>query len=88
MDVHLSAIGCRLNEAELENWANDFRLAGHTLVKDAADADLMVFNTCAVTSEAARKSRQTINRLHRQNPGAKLVVSGCYVSLDQQQAGE
>ncbi|HBR98740.1 MAG TPA: tRNA (N(6)-L-threonylcarbamoyladenosine(37)-C(2))-methylthiotransferase MtaB [Gammaproteobacteria bacterium] len=82
MDIHLSAIGCRLNEAELENWATDFRRQGHRIVNEADEADLMVFNTCAVTSEAARKSRQLINRLHRQNPQARLVVSGCYVSLD------
>lgn len=88
MDIHLSAIGCRLNEAELENWASDFRKHGHAIVSDARNADMMVFNTCAVTSEAARKSRQSINRLHRQNPSAKLVVSGCFVSLSQEKAGE
>ncbi len=88
MDIHLSAIGCRLNEAELENWASDFRKHGHAIVSDANHADIMVFNTCAVTSEAARKSRQSINKLHRLNPSAKLVVSGCFVSLDQDKAGE
>lgn len=88
MDIHLSAIGCRLNEAELENWASDFRKHGHAIVSDARHADMMVFNTCAVTSEAARKSRQSINRLHRKNPSAKLVVSGCFVSLSQEKAGE
>ncbi len=88
MDVHLSAIGCRLNEAELENWANDFRSQGHRIINDPDNADMMVFNTCAVTSEAVRKSRQTINRLHRKNPTAKFVVSGCFVSLSQNQASE
>ena len=88
MDIHLSAIGCRLNEAELENWASDFRNQGHRIVNDAESADLMVFNTCAVTAEAVRKSRQNISRLHRRNPSSRLVVSGCYVSLDQQQASE
>ena len=88
MDIHLSTIGCRLNEAELENWASDFRTLGHRIVNDAESADLMIFNTCAVTAEAVRKSRQNISRLHRRNPSSRLVVSGCYVSLDQQQASE
>lgn len=42
----------------------------------------MVMNTCAVTREAVRKSRQKIQRLQRENPAAKLVVSGCYSELD------
>jgi len=42
----------------------------------------MVFNSCAVTGEADRKSRQQIGRLHRNNPEAKLVVTGCYASLN------
>ncbi len=85
MKVHLSAVGCRLNEAELESWAKDFRRQGHRLVNQADDADLMVFNSCAVTCEAARKSRQSINRLHRLNPDAKMVVSGCFATLSQQE---
>ncbi len=70
----------------MESWARDFQQLGHTVVAEAQEADLMVFNTCAVTSEAVRKSRQRINRLHKTNPEAKLIVSGCHVTLSQQQA--
>ncbi len=80
MNIHLKALGCRLNEAELENWALEFQSAGHTLVNDVEAAELTVLNTCAVTREAVRKSRKTINRLRRENPQGKLVVSGCFVS--------
>ena len=80
MNIHLRALGCRLNEAELESWALEFRTAGHTLVNDAGDADVTVVNTCAVTREAVRKSRKLINRLRRESPYGKLVVSGCAVS--------
>ena len=80
MNIHLKALGCRLNEAELENWALEFQSAGHTLVNDVETAELTVLNTCAVTREAVRKSRKTINRLRRENPQGKLVVSGCFVS--------
>jgi threonylcarbamoyladenosine tRNA methylthiotransferase MtaB len=85
MRVFLQALGCRLNEAELESWSRDCRKRGFTLAADAEDADLVVINTCAVTGESARKSRQLIRRTQRGNPRAKLVVSGCYASLSADQ---
>ena len=86
MRVHLSALGCRLNEAELEQWASRFSAAGDTITADVETADVMVMNTCAVTREAVRKSRQKLQRLQRDNPNAKLVVSGCYSSLESPEA--
>ncbi len=82
MQIHLTTLGCRLNEAELESWAEDFQTRGHVLTQRADEADILVVNTCAVTQEAVKKSRQIIRRAHRNNPQAKLVVSGCYASLD------
>ncbi len=82
MRVHLTALGCRLNEAELERWSRDFRARGLELAHAAADADLVVVNTCAVTDEAVRKSRKLVRRAQRANPAARLVVSGCYSALD------
>lgn len=82
MQVHLSALGCRLNEAELQNWATSFQKVGYSLAASADAADLIVLNTCAVTAEAARKSRQTVRRFHRSNPEARMVVTGCYASLE------
>ena len=84
--VHLETLGCRLNEAELETWSRDFRSHGWELVPAPEQADLVVVNTCAVTAEAARKSRQLVRRSHRANPEAKLVVSGCYATLDSERA--
>ena len=48
----------------------------------------MVINSCAVTQDAARKSKQLIRRVHRDNPQAKLVVSGCYATLNADEAAE
>jgi threonylcarbamoyladenosine tRNA methylthiotransferase MtaB len=81
MRIHLKSLGCRLNEAELETWARSFQTQGHLISNSIASSDLVVVNTCAVTQEAVRKSRQIIRRLHRYNPMAKLVISGCYASL-------
>ena len=84
MQIHLKTLGCRLNEAELESWAENFQARGHSLAINPDKADLLIVNTCAVTQEAVKKSRQVIRRTHRHNPNAKLVVSGCYASLDKQ----
>ena len=86
MNVHLKTLGCRLNEAELETWAQAFQKSGHQITKHAEAAQLIVINSCAVTQDAARKSRQLIRRVHHDNPQAKLVVSGCYATLNEDEA--
>ncbi|MCX7112123.1 MAG: tRNA (N(6)-L-threonylcarbamoyladenosine(37)-C(2))-methylthiotransferase MtaB [Proteobacteria bacterium] len=86
MRIHLKTLGCRLNEAELETWARQFQAEGHQIINNAADADLIVLNSCAVTHDAVRKSKQLIRRTHRQSPNAKLLVSGCYASLNPEEA--
>ncbi len=80
MQVAFETLGCRLNEAESETWARHFRARGAVIVP-VSRADVVVLNTCAVTGEAMRKSRQIIRRLKRANPSARLVVSGCYATL-------
>ncbi len=82
MRIYLKTLGCRLNEAEIETWSRDFQSRGHQITPHLADADLVVVNTCAVTGEAVRKSRKLMHKAHRDNPHAKLVVSGCYTSLE------
>ncbi len=86
MKVHLKTLGCRLNEAELETWAQAFQKSGHQITRQTEAAQLIVINSCAVTQDAARKSRQLIRRIHRDNPQAKLVVSGCYATLNEEEA--
>ncbi len=88
MRVHLKTLGCRLNEAEQEAWSRDFRSRGHHITDKLSNADLVVINTCAVTGEAVRKSRKLMNRVHRDNPQSKLVVSGCVASLDPTQTAQ
>ena len=82
MRIHLKTLGCRLNEAELETWSRDFANQGHQITPKLTDADLVVVNTCAVTGEAVRKSRKLLSRAQRQNPRSKLIVSGCYATLN------
>ncbi len=88
MNIHFKTLGCRLNEAETESWAQQFHANGHNIVQGSDNADLIVLNSCAVTSEASRKSRRLIRRIQRENPKVKMVVSGCYASLNQQEVAE
>jgi threonylcarbamoyladenosine tRNA methylthiotransferase MtaB len=81
MRIRLEALGCRLNEAELQLWARQFQTLGHQPVENDQPADLVIVNTCAVTAEAVRKSRQLLRRARRHNPRARLIVSGCATAL-------
>lgn len=81
MNVFLTSLGCRLNEAEVESWTRAFEHGGHAVVPVPERADVVVVNTCAVTSEAARKSRKLVGGLHRRNPEAHVVVTGCFAEL-------
>ena len=88
MQIHLKTLGCRLNEAELETWAQAFQTRGHSITRNIGDAQLVVLNSCAVTQDAVKKSKQLIRRIHRDNPQAKLVVSGCYATLNEAEAAQ
>ena len=81
MRIFLDTIGCRLNQSEIEKMAAQFKAAGHMLVADAAEADLVVVNTCAVTKAAASDSRQAIRQAARAG-GAQVVATGCWATLD------
>jgi threonylcarbamoyladenosine tRNA methylthiotransferase MtaB len=69
--------GCRAARADGEAVSDHLRTAGLTEEK-AALADVVIVNTCSVTAEADRAARAFIRRAHRQNPEARIVVTGCY----------
>lgn len=81
MKVFLDTIGCRLNQGEIEIMAAQFQAAGHQIVASAEHADLVVINTCAVTSAAASDSRQKIRQAAK-NPQARTLVTGCWATLE------
>jgi len=82
MRIHLHAIGCRLNTAEIDSLARQFIALGHSIVPAGSDADIVIFNSCAVTSSAGSESRKLIRKLRRANPYATLVITGCYAEID------
>ena len=69
-----TTLGCRLNAYETE--------AMKALAEEAGVGDAVVVNTCAVTAEAVRKARQEIRRLRRENPEARVIVTGCAAQID------
>ncbi|MDP2965425.1 MAG: tRNA (N(6)-L-threonylcarbamoyladenosine(37)-C(2))-methylthiotransferase MtaB [Pelolinea sp.] len=83
MKVFLDSIGCRLNQSEIEKLAAHFREEGHEMVADAAAADLVVVNTCAVTAAASADSRNKIRGAARVGK-ARIVATGCYATIDPQ----
>ncbi|MGC9358823.1 MAG: tRNA (N(6)-L-threonylcarbamoyladenosine(37)-C(2))-methylthiotransferase MtaB [Anaerolineae bacterium] len=81
MNVYLSALGCKLNWAELEGFRRELVGRGHAIVDAPAQADWAIVNTCAVTHVAARKSRQAIRKLRRENPSLRVAAVGCYAEI-------
>jgi threonylcarbamoyladenosine tRNA methylthiotransferase MtaB len=71
--------GCRVNQAEAFEWAEAFERRGLVFEADATLADLVVINTCTLTSRADRDVRKFIRRVSRLNPRARLVIAGCFV---------
>jgi len=72
-DVETVTLGCRLNMVESEELARQAKILGET--------DLAIVNTCAVTAEALRRSRQAVRRLGRERPAGRIVVTGCAATL-------
>ena len=73
-----TTLGCRLNQAESDSMAEDLATQGIEVAAKGESADLVVINTCTVTCEATKASRQAIRRAVKHNPDAKVVVIGCY----------
>ena len=85
VNVYLDSIGCRLNQSEIETLAAQFRSAGHTLVENSADADMVVLNTCSVTKAADADSRKKVRQAARAG-NEQIVVTGCWATLDPESA--
>ncbi len=76
--VALVTLGCRVNQYESEALARDFVERGYEIARSKREADIIVVNTCCVTKMAESKSRRVIRHLQKENPGALVVVTGCY----------
>ncbi|WP_041423861.1 tRNA (N(6)-L-threonylcarbamoyladenosine(37)-C(2))-methylthiotransferase MtaB [Thermosediminibacter oceani] len=80
--VAFYTLGCKVNQYESDAMAELFKNRGYELVGFDDVADVYVINTCTVTNEGARKSRQIIRKAARRNPEATIAVVGCYAQLE------
>ena len=80
MKYHITTLGCRVNQYETQAMDTMLTERGHFQVP-LEEAGVHIINTCAVTAESSRKSRQAIRRAKQQNPGAIIAVCGCFSQL-------
>ena len=78
MRIAAHTLGCKLNYAETSDHLRHLAEEGHEIVDWTAEADLYIVNTCTVTAVAEKKCRAAIRQAHRRNPGAQIVVMGCF----------
>lgn len=78
-------LGCKLNFSETSTFRRGLMEHGIGDAADGEPADICIINTCSVTGEADHKCRQVIHRMVRENPGAFVVVTGCYAQLKAQE---
>jgi len=79
--VAITTLGCKTNQFESAAMAEALALQGYQAVAFSEMADIYIINTCTVTAKSDAESRRLIRRAARQNPGARVVVTGCYAQL-------
>ena len=81
-------LGCKLNFSETSTFGKMLQAMGVRTAEKGEQADICLINTCSVTEVADQKCRQAIRRLVRQNPGAFVVVTGCYAQLEAEEVAK
>jgi len=79
MKIAFHTLGCKVNQYETEAMREAFIKKGYTVVPDSVPFDIIIINSCTVTAESDRKTRQTLNHFRKNNPEAVIVLTGCMV---------
>lgn len=88
MKYIISTLGCKVNQYETQAIETMLAERGHHAAADGESVDAIIVNTCAVTAESGRKSRQTVRHLAAKHPEAATVVCGCWSQLSPDDALE
>ena len=88
MNYMIATLGCKVNQFETQAMEARLQEHGHRPCAPGEIAQAVIVNTCAVTAESGRKSRQLLRRLRDENPGAVLAVCGCYSQLSPEELEE
>lgn len=86
MKVTFYTLGCKVNQYETEAMREAFADAGHTPVPNDAPFDAAVINSCTVTAESDRKTRQLLHKVRRENPETIIILTGCMVQAFSEEA--
>ncbi len=81
-NFHIITLGCKVNQFESEGIKQCLETAGWKTAEAGEPADLCIINTCAVTGKASMQARQAVRKAVRSNPGAQIVVTGCYAQTE------
>ena len=77
MTVYFYTLGCKVNQYETQEMSELLEKNGYTIIYNATDSDVAVVNSCTVTAESVRKTRQIIRKLKKQNPDNIIILTGC-----------
>lgn len=77
MKVFFYTLGCKVNQYETQEMSEILAEKGYTIIYNPDDADVTVINSCTVTAESVRKTRQIVRKLKKQNPNTIIILTGC-----------
>lgn len=86
--MKIVTLGCKVNRYESQYLTEGLARLGYRRAGKDEPADLIIVNTCTITAESDSKSRKIIRRLHRDHPGAELIVTGCYATREPETLAE
>lgn len=80
MKLFIHTLGCKVNQYESQAVAEKFMAIGAEITNDYSSADIILVNSCTVTAESSRKTRQAVRKYRKSNPQAVIILSGCMTS--------
>ena len=88
MNFYFYTLGCKVNQYETSVMQRQVTDSGHSVSDNKETADVIVINSCTVTAESDRKTRQLLHRTRRENPNAVIVLTGCMVQAFSEKSAE
>jgi len=88
MKISITTLGCKVNQFESQALETLFSQRGHEIVASDESADVCIINSCAVTAESGRKSRQAARQAMGRNPSALIAICGCWSQISPEEARE
>ncbi len=78
MNVFLYTLGCKVNQYETQEMISVLKKNGYNITDNKKDSDVYIINSCTVTAESSRKTRQAVRKFRKENPDSIIVLTGCF----------